>query len=275
MLIMAALSLFAGAQQRFTVHFATDQSALQPEALQLLDSLIAIYQQHPELTLELTGHCDFRGSDAYNEALSERRVKAVADYLTQKGVINTVIKKEEGYGERQPVDSGATDAALARNRRVEILMYVPAPVVVKAPEPPAPKTLTESLTDTALKAGSTVVLQNLHFVGGRHYILPQSYPVLKDLLAALQANPGLVISIEGHVCCLPDDRDGLDLDAGTENLSENRAKAVYDYLIKNGIGARRLSYQGFGHRFPLVPYPEQSEEQKTLNRRVEIRIISK
>ncbi|MFN8243776.1 MAG: OmpA family protein [Ferruginibacter sp.] len=275
-LLVTALPLLVHSQQTITIHFATDESALKATETKLLDSVIAAYQQAPGLTVELTGHCDYRGSDSYNDALSLKRVKAVAQYLTDKGVPVSIIKKEEGFGEKMPVDTGASADALARNRRVEVTFYKPAPVVTNEPEKTeAPVTLTKKLSDTTLKTGSTLVLQNLHFVGGRHYILQESVPVIQDLLNALKANPTLEIAIEGHVCCLPDDRDGVDFDLGTENLSETRAKAVYEYLVKNGIAASRLSYKGFGHSRPLAPYPETTEEEKTLNRRVEIRIIHK
>jgi outer membrane protein OmpA-like peptidoglycan-associated protein len=97
-----------------------------------------------------------------------------------------------------------------------------------------------------------------------------------ELLDVMEKNPNLEISIEGHICCRAGwELDGMDEDLGTNNLSEMRAKTVYDYLIKNGIAAIRLSYKGFGPLYPLYAYPEKTEEEKTANRRVEIKIIKK
>jgi len=58
------------------------------------------------------------------------------------------------------------------------------------------------------------------------------------------------------------------------NLSEARAKYIYDLLIYDGISAERLSYEGFARQNPLYP-EEKTEEEKAANRRVEIRIIEK
>jgi outer membrane protein OmpA-like peptidoglycan-associated protein len=66
----------------------------------------------------VAGHTDSRGSDAYNQALSEARAKAVADVARSVGA---VVESEAGFGEGQPVASNATDEGMARNRRVEVL----------------------------------------------------------------------------------------------------------------------------------------------------------
>jgi outer membrane protein OmpA-like peptidoglycan-associated protein len=67
--------------------------------------------------------------------------------------------------------------------------------------------------------------------------------------------------------------DGLDWDTGEEKLSVNRARVVYDYLIKSGIDSTRLSYAGFGSGRKLVK--EVTERDRMLNRRVEMKIIKK
>jgi len=87
-------------------------------------------------------------------------------------------------------------------------------------------------------------------------------------------NPTLEIEIHGHICCMAGPEDGLDIDTKTEDLSVNRARAIYEYLIKNGIEPQRLKYKGFGHSRPLI-YPEDTEERRTTNRRVEIKIVKK
>jgi outer membrane protein OmpA-like peptidoglycan-associated protein len=133
----------------------------------------------------------------------------------------------------------------------------------------------EKLADSATKAGTNIILHNINFVGGMHQFLPESGPILIELLEAMQANPKLIIRVEGHICCQPDKGDGLDAETGINNLSEARAKAVMDYLLANGIESKRISYKGFGHSAPIYPFPEQSEEERIQNRRVEIKIISK
>jgi outer membrane protein OmpA-like peptidoglycan-associated protein len=69
--------------------------------------------------LEVAGHTDSIGSDAYNDQLSQRRAQAVASYLTSRGV-NSQRLMTVGGGERYPVASNDTEAGRAQNRRVEI-----------------------------------------------------------------------------------------------------------------------------------------------------------
>jgi outer membrane protein OmpA-like peptidoglycan-associated protein len=99
--------------------------------------------------------------------------------------------------------------------------------------------------------------------------------MLQELLEAMQTYATLKIRVEGHICCQQDKADGIDQETGIQNLSEARAKAVMDYLLANGIDSKRVNYKGFGHSAPIYPFPEKSEEEKTQNRRVEIKIVSK
>lgn len=212
----------------------------------------------------LYGHCDFIGSDAYNDSLSQARILSVKEYLGGRGLSANISSIP--YGEKKPAITGTTDEARAFNRRVELI------ISYEAAEAVAQATLSERIKDGAVQ--SNLVLENLNFEGGRHYLLPEAFPILEDLLKALQNNPTVVIEIQGYVCCTPALTDGLDIDLGTMDLSVQRAKAIYDYLIEKGINAQRLSYQGFGGRRKIYPY-ENDEYERGKNRRVEIKILSK
>jgi outer membrane protein OmpA-like peptidoglycan-associated protein len=74
---------------------------------------------------------------------------------------------------------------------------------------------------------------------------------------------------------VPGAPDGYDYETRTYNLSEERARTVYSFLINNHIKAERLSFKGYGHQKPLFPYPERTGEEEIMNRRVEIKIIRK
>jgi outer membrane protein OmpA-like peptidoglycan-associated protein len=100
---------------------------------------------------------------------------------------------------------------------------------------------------------------------------PESMEALEKLYSVLKNNPNLKISIEGHVCCVRDAPDALDIDTYEPHLSVNRAKAIYNYLVEKGIDPGRLTYVGYGRRRPVIEV-EQSEEDAEKNRRVEIRI---
>ena len=104
--------------------FATDSSEIRPGFYRTLDDVSMTLNQYPESYLDIVGHTDSTGSDAYNQALSERRANAVANYFRSRGVAPQRIAAY-GMGETQPVASNATDYSRAANRRVE-LRIIPA-----------------------------------------------------------------------------------------------------------------------------------------------------
>ena len=98
------------------VKFETNSAELLPESIPVLDRAIATLKRYPELNIEVAGHTDSRGSDAYNLQLSARRAETVLKYLRDGGVTNTLTSR--GYGERQPIASNDTDDGRQQNRRV-------------------------------------------------------------------------------------------------------------------------------------------------------------
>jgi outer membrane protein OmpA-like peptidoglycan-associated protein len=90
---------------------------------------------------------------------------------------------------------------------------------------------------------------------------------LEKLLEFLNKNPSLKIEIQGHICC--------QTSPGVYDVSPSRARAVWLFLIKNGINKNRMSFKGFGTTRPIHPIPEKSAQEEEDNRRVEIMILSK
>lgn len=272
------VSVKAQAPASVFVHFATDKYELTDATMNSLDSLTDNLDVSDRI--ELHGHCDAMGSAAYNDRLSARRVKAVLDYLVEIGWDKKDILLAKGHGENIPIASNTTAEQRSLNRRVEIKI-IPGkpqpsqPVSTTPVKSPPVKTLTEKIADTATKAGTNITLRNINFYGSMHQFLPESGPMLIELLDVMKKFPKLVIRIEGHICCEPGEDDGYDQETGMNNLSEARAKAVKDYLVVNGIDHRRVYTKGFGHSAPIYPYPEKSIEEQKLNRRVEIKILSK
>ena len=101
------------------ITFATDSSAVQPQFRPTLDQVSSVLAQYPKTYIDVYGHTDSDGSDAYNQTLSERRAQSVADYLTSHGVQSARIATR-GFGETQPIASNETAEGKASNRRVEI-----------------------------------------------------------------------------------------------------------------------------------------------------------
>lgn len=114
-----------------------------------------------------------------------------------------------------------------------------------------------------LSVGSKIELQPIFFQQSRAVILDNSYPELSRLAELLLDNPNLHIRVEGHT-------DNVGQAAELQTLSEQRAKAIKDFLVAKGVSAGRIETVGFGARQPVNE--NNSEESRAKNRRVEIRI---
>jgi outer membrane protein OmpA-like peptidoglycan-associated protein len=101
------------------ITFGFDSSALNPAFYGTLDRVAATLREYGQTIIEVAGHTDNVGTDAYNQALSVRRAQAVADYLIGRGVNRDRIIVV-GAGETRPVASNDTESGRAENRRVEI-----------------------------------------------------------------------------------------------------------------------------------------------------------
>lgn len=115
-----------------------------------------------------------------------------------------------------------------------------------------------------VKAGEKVVLRNVFFETAKYNLKPKSKTELNKLISFLENNPGIKVEIGGHT-------DNVGSDENNQKLSENRAKAVYTFLIENGIEKDRLSYKGYGETDPIES--NETKEGRAKNRRTEFKII--
>ena len=102
------------------VHFATDSAKLTSEAKSVLDGALAAINANTSARLTVEGNTDSRGSEAYNQDLSQRRAQAVVDYLSSKGVSSSRMSPV-GKGESHPIASNDTRDGRYRNRRVDVI----------------------------------------------------------------------------------------------------------------------------------------------------------
>lgn len=104
-----------------SILFGFDSSDLSAEARNNLDKMVTVFQTYPDTNIEVQGHTDSKGSEGYNQRLSERRASAVTNYLMGKGVPSrrlTIV----GYGENAPKYTNDTEDGRAKNRRVEFMI---------------------------------------------------------------------------------------------------------------------------------------------------------
>lgn len=101
------------------VTFDVGSYTLKPQFRTTLDGIAQNLGQYPNSLIDVYGHTDSTGSDAFNQTLSENRARTVASYLSMQGVSAARIRSQ-GLGESMPVADNATDEGRRRNRRVEI-----------------------------------------------------------------------------------------------------------------------------------------------------------
>ena len=143
------------------------------------------------------------------------------------------------------------------------LLYLDCLDTTKTPPAEAPRL---DQPDTATyQVGSTIVLRDLYFDFDKSTLLQQSYNELIQLITLLNRYPKMKIEISGHT-------DNRGTSEYNQRLSEDRARAVTNYLIDHGIDGRRLSYAGYGKSRPITT--NDTEEGRQTNRRVEVRITA-
>ncbi len=114
-----------------------------------------------------------------------------------------------------------------------------------------------------IKVGEKITLKNIFFENGHYYILPESFPELNKLAQYLIRNPSMEIRINGH-------SDNGGSKGKNQRLSEQRAREVFEYLIKKGT-QNKMYFKGFGSQFPVAT--NETDIGKAQNRRVEFEII--
>ncbi len=117
-----------------------------------------------------------------------------------------------------------------------------------------------------IEVGNKVILNNIFFDTNKFDLKPESLAELQKLVDFLSVNPSLKIEISGHT-------DNVGNDQLNQTLSENRAKAVYQFLVDNKIDPARLQFKGYGKTQPIAG--NDTDEGRSKNRRTEFKIIAK
>ncbi len=275
----------------FSIYFDFGKADIKPVYKKTLDSFARKIPKGE--VFYITGYADKPGGDSLNLVISAKRAANVNDYLISKGMSPYRIVSSAGVGAVQNGSSGSN----AAYRRVAIVMDKPRSAITKYNQ---------------MKVDETIELRSLYFGTGSHTLRNSGgdhWKVSKDASSTkldnivydsdvagnpiediheldtialyLLAYPKVKISIEGHVCCYEDSYEKVhgipdlyDKEAKDYKLSENRAKAVVDYLVKKGVEAARLSYKGYAFTRPKR-YPENMPVDMEQNRRVEMRIVEK
>jgi len=117
-----------------------------------------------------------------------------------------------------------------------------------------------------IEVNAVIILKNIFFDFNKYELKPESQTELDRLAQLLADNPTIKIEISGYT-------DNVGNAADNIKLSENRAKAVVNYLISKGIDGKRLSYKGYGEAHPIAD--NSTEEGRAQNRRTELKVVGK
>jgi len=219
--------------------------------------------------LVVEGFCDDIGSDESNQILSQKRADEVFHFLQNE--LHLEVSNSIGKGEISlPQNPQNADEIRKNNRFVKISFSKEfSKVPTDSLKRELPKNSYKTFSDE-LKKGDRIIINNLIFKGSlTDFLSPEEAEAeLQKIITYLNAHPRTKIEIQGHVCCISNSfNDAFDRNTKKNNLSEARAKKIYDYFIEKGIDANRIIHKGYGRKFP-IPGATESD-----NKRVEILIL--
>ena len=280
-------AFFTFGQGQVAIYFDTNKAVISKIEKERLQNWILLNKASK--IIAINGYTDDDGSNNFNDSLAKKRVDFIYNFVKNEVAIrNDFTSRSFGENFNQSINK-------AENRKV-LIYYILKKDLIREDEILGIKSndvkvttkksrffsdkieienLDGSITKMDLnplfmkaideaKPGEKLKLENLNFVVNTFIVTKNSRPQMFELLAVLRSNLKLKIEIQGNLCCQPIDR---------LNLSTERAKAIYNFLVFNKIDKNRLSYKGFGSSNPIFPLPEKSEEERAANRRVEILIL--
>lgn len=251
-LSLFTLSCLSAQENPFhTVYFEFDKFTLVKTQTNSILDIVKTAGFSQNAAIQIYGYCDDRGSTDYNNKLSHKRVATVQNILLSNGVPLHKIFIFEGRGKiginKDTVKN--LEKTRYKNRRVD-LIFIKNTVYNSFPEKP--------------QVGDVIVLNKIRFEMGSSILDAKAKRELDVIVLKLKKNKTLDFEIKGHVCCTSSKfTDAIDNETQKNNLSENRAKNVFNYFRSKGINPYRMSYKGYGNQFPLGKGDE-------LDRRVEL-----
>jgi outer membrane protein OmpA-like peptidoglycan-associated protein len=267
-LVLHCTLVFSQKELTQEVYFETDKYVIPTTEESRLLLFISSLSDIDIESISIYGFCDDVGAQSYNLKLSQQRADAIKAVFANNEISESLITNVDGKGEilLRIVEEKDIIKIRGLNRKVEVIVEEKPP---KPKEGVAKEVVEEKKKDAAekikgdLKVGDKIVFENLLFKTGYTTLVPSSKKTLEAIAKALVERKDIYFTIQGHVCCTQFSRDAVDRKTKLRNLSEARAKFVYDYFAKKGVDKKRMRYMGMRRKFPLGGDPE-------FDRRVEI-----
>jgi len=237
---------------RMNAHFGYNSSKLNNRYEPDIARAAQFLQRYPDVKAIIEGHTDSRGSNAYNQRLSERRANAVYRRLVEQHGVDPARLSVKGYGESRPMATNNNAKGRQLNRRVDMVIEKPR----RLDEQQARYT---PVTEPSVRISGG-------FGSGSANLTPQLRAEIPAVLNWLEQNRDERIQIAGFT-------DSVGSQAYNRKLSERRARAIYDHLVRHhGVDPERLEVVGYGEAQPVAD--NRSREGRAQNRRVELRLLS-
>jgi len=249
-LLFTANLLLAQEEFKHVVYFDTDQYVVPSTEKNRILLFVQELKGVEIEKIQIFGFCDDRGTDNYNQILSQQRADAIKSIFTQNSVDQSRITNVDGKGEilLNIVHEDDLNEIRGLNRKVEIIVK-PKPKVVEVIKD-RPKKDNRLIKDDVV-VGDKILLKNILFKVNYSYIEPESKKVLEKIAKELVKRDDIHFIVQGHVCCTENGRDAIDRRTRKRNLSVARAKYIYDYLARKGVSKSRMKYVGLRRKFPL------------------------
>jgi len=271
LLTFSSVFVFSQEELKQEVYFDTDKYEVPNTEKNRLLLFISTLTNIDIESISIFGFCDDRGADSYNLLLSQQRADAIKTIFANNEISESLITNVDGKGEIliKIIEEENLLKIRGLNRKVEIIVKpkVPEPIVVeKVEEKPIiakEKNVLELINEST--KGDKILFKNILFKTGYPTVTPSSKKTLESIAKVLLERDDIYFTIQGHVCCTQNTRDAMNRKTKQRNLSEARAKYVYDYFATKGINKKRMRHVGMRRKFPLGGEPEK-------DRRVEILI---
>ncbi|NQY28253.1 MAG: OmpA family protein [Flavobacteriaceae bacterium] len=223
------------------------------------------------LQIRIKGYTDFIGNHVYNNKLSKKRAKATYIFVTNNYQFKAIA--QQGLGELDEEIAEATiEGGNSKHRKVDLILSYEKPKEVYVSLTRKQRYLSQL---PKLTVGEKLRIQHTNFHISTATITNSSKEDIEGIIKILKAYPKLKVLIEGHVCCGgKEEYESKIINPDNLALSTERAKNIYNTLIKKGIKANRLSYKGYGFTRPL-DFPENTIAIQRENRRIELKVLKK